>query len=667
MANKAELIYSVREVFTRYLDGKYKYYIPEYQRGYKWDSQQIEELLNDVDNFKSNGNEDRFYCIQNITIVEKKEEQCYHVIDGQQRLTTLVVLLSYLGEAEIVKDKLKYAVRPETDEFITHYILKKIEQENWADFLKSKEGEKDYDHQDIYYLFTAYNTIKKWFESGNKSKDEFRDKLLDHVKLIVNKPSIDSDEQELFMNLNTGKVSLDGADLVRALLITNVAKEELAGNNLEDTKNIVRLNEKRVRIGLELDEISAWWNQPEIKNYYTWLNKITVPETETIAFDSTVYPVNLLYKLYVSLPKEGKEKSKEERKTIRLSDFEGHGNYTKLYKEIITLHRTVKDWYQDCEIYHFVEFLITHTSFTFEKIWELWTKAETTRKLFIDELKERIKKEFNEWVNGSVENENSETIEDLDKNSETKKDLNKIFKAIADLEENWFENKDLHKILILLDIIQIVNSHKSGQGTNKLPFLDACFFKHYSERHSEDKEHVFPQTPIGQKDIKKEELKDIVIKYLEVLKEENKNINKNINKNKNKNVDVDVDVDVDINSINLEINWKNPDDLTKLKDEINKKIGDKVQINSIGNLCLLDKGINRGYGNDFYTSKRNAIIKNSRNGEYIRPHTLNVFIKGFLDKDDSGNLNIWTNSDIEANAQYIKEQLTNFFNIKDEK
>ena len=176
----ANLIFSVEEVFTTYLGEFRCYRIPEYQRGYKWDKQQIEELLNDIDKFKFVGDKDKFYCIQNITIVKDKDEKLFRVIDGQQRLTTLVVLLSYLDKVEIIKDKLIYSVRPETGDFLKHFILnKQIEQflnkqneqehEEWKKFLETPKPDNiiDYDHQDIYYLFTAYNTIRKWFK--NKS------------------------------------------------------------------------------------------------------------------------------------------------------------------------------------------------------------------------------------------------------------------------------------------------------------------------------------------------------------------------------------------------------------------------------------------------------------------------------------------------------------------
>ena len=74
-------------------EGEY-FNIPEYQRGYKWSAQSITKLLNDIDSFETNGDTEKFYCLQNITIVckEDKDGKEYNVVDGQQRLTTLSIL-----------------------------------------------------------------------------------------------------------------------------------------------------------------------------------------------------------------------------------------------------------------------------------------------------------------------------------------------------------------------------------------------------------------------------------------------------------------------------------------------------------------------------------------------------------------------------------------------
>lgn len=598
MAN-SQLIYSIREVFTKNLNGKCNSYrIPEYQRGYKWTVLQIEQLLNDINCFHQNGNEDRFYCIQNITLVEK--DDCYNVVDGQQRLTTLVVLLSYLGETVLVSDKLEYSVRPETDYFIRNFIINSnIDTENWDLFLENNT-DKDYDHQDIFYLFSAHKTIKSWILGNNIDVDSFKTKLLENVKLIVNKLNTDN-EQDLFMNLNTGKVSLDGADLVRALLITNVAKEELGNVALEDTRSIVKINEKRVRIGLELDEISVWWNQRNVREYFNFLDKISVPPNETIGFNSRIYPIDLLYKLYVAINGE---------KDIRLQYFENQ-SYVELYKNLISLHRTAKDWFQDYEIYHYVKYIVTQSGIGIATIWNDWRNTKS-RKDFVGNLKEKCKSIVDKFIDG-----------------------------ISDLQVDWFANEDsgLYKILIMSDIIEIIESQ---QSENRIPFLPPEYFR----PEKEDIEHIFPQTPIGTRNYLNESDYKAYIELLNELFDK---------------YDQDGNDSNEILKIEFPQDWSDSVSVENCKKEINSNADKLIHRNSIGNLVLLNEKINRSYGNDFYTRKRIEIIRNTKM-KFIRPHAHRPFVKMFSPKPSE--LNVWTDKDIVDNAEYIKHQLVTFFNIK---
>ena len=100
-----KLLYSIKDVFSTngYLgeQSKSHFNIPLYQRGYKWTGNEVSKLLTDINSF--NPIDDKFYCLQNITIVPY--ESVLNVVDGQQRLTTLTLLLCYLGEVELVKNK----------------------------------------------------------------------------------------------------------------------------------------------------------------------------------------------------------------------------------------------------------------------------------------------------------------------------------------------------------------------------------------------------------------------------------------------------------------------------------------------------------------------------------------------------------------------------------
>ena len=100
--------------------------------------------------------------------------------------------------------------------------------------------------------------------------------------------------------------------------------------------------------------------------------------------------------------------------------------------------------------------------------------------------------------------------------------------------------------------------------------------------------------------------------------------------------------------------------LLDLKDQIHTK----TPINSIGNLVLLHRTINRGFGNDYYPDKRQEVINNHEMGLYVRQHTIGVFVKD-TERDD---LNNWTITDIIKNADKIANKLEDFFKqVKEER
>lgn len=277
-----DLIYSVEDIFSKYLPSGKHFVIPSYQRGYKWKTKDIEQLLNDIDSFQTHGNSTVFYCLQNITLV-KNGDGNYNVVDGQQRLTTLTLLLAHLNESKLVEGKLQYDIRKETMRFLTEYVLNR----NLHGFRSNKEhpnilllewnelgiaDDDEYNFQDIFYMYNACKTIEEWFRDHPDKTDVMREKILHNVKLIVNLPQISTlQEYDLFDNLNGKRVTLDGADLIRAMIITRAARKEV--ENIDDvTKHDVILNENRVKNGLKLDEINAWWSDKKLKtgkSYWT--------------------------------------------------------------------------------------------------------------------------------------------------------------------------------------------------------------------------------------------------------------------------------------------------------------------------------------------------------------------------------------------------------------
>lgn len=609
-----KLLYSSKELFDSYLHGK-KYSIPPYQRGYKWDTKDIERLLKDINEFSPNEDLDLFYCLQNITLVECKDS--FNVVDGQQRLTTLIVILSYLNEYKLINEKLQYNVRRETEEFLEEYIFKPSELrniKNWNQLLEV--ATKDYDYQDIFYLFNAYKTVQSWFKDNPDTVSVMKDKILNNVKLIVNLPK-NIEEQELFENLNGKRVPLDGADLIRALIITRVAKKEVG--DLDDSiKQNVLINERRVKIGLMLDRINLWWADDNKKNYFHQFTKGSKASDEnTISFNDVTYPINYLYKLYVIAYGEG---------VLDMEFFEKKVIEDGFLEELQLLQRTMENWYNDKVLYHLILFTSTYAreksedspTLNFKELLKQW--KELYRKDFIRFLKKRIA--------------NTEVFDDLIKQSERSKEENEK----TAFSENWYDKK-LVMVSTLLDIISILSSNSA--------YLPARHFKVYKE----DLEHIFPQTPVGDR------IKDKV-KQTQILKEYLEIINQSLSEEEKIYID-DCDINWD------DQNWKD-----SIKSRINDKIKKVIPVNSLGNMCVLHESVNRGYGNDFFLEKRIDIMRKSQDGYFIRPHVYDAFNKIFLERHDESidmkMMNRWDKSDILARREYIIKRISNFLNTSNE-
>ena len=81
--------------------------IPYYQRGYRWTGKNVKQLLNDLLLFANGENDDNEYCLQPIVLqkiskesylhVAKEDDSVIRVVDGQQRLTTLAIILKKLS------------------------------------------------------------------------------------------------------------------------------------------------------------------------------------------------------------------------------------------------------------------------------------------------------------------------------------------------------------------------------------------------------------------------------------------------------------------------------------------------------------------------------------------------------------------------------------------
>lgn len=606
----AELIYNVRKVFCDYLKSQNcKYYnIPEYQRGFKWSGENVSQLLVDLKNFRK-GDSDAFYCLQNITLTKAyvNGEYCLNVIDGQQRLTTLFILTAFLqsrSNIQVIETGttiLKYSVREETDASLQTEILSGKVWNSQIDSSKART-------KDQYYILEVAKAIQNWFVHNELSYKT----ILDNLVLIVNQ--VDSgDEETVFASLNGGKVDLDGADLVRAILITRAAKQryptvvskstlhQMVNNDIDLGLDISfspqgKINEYRIKLGVELDEMNLWWSQKDVRSYFEQLlpNRIS----QNRSFRHINYPIDLLYFSFFEAYKEKftsvkKERDLELRFFENGMDFNGDHNddHLEFYNALREFHYTMVDWHNNDEIFNLLGYLLYNyksDSISFDNIWRIW-QSSSSKAAFVIEIKRLIRQVM------------AKTFSPDDESTVEEKEAI-LLQAVKNPEFDWYHHDFTVKFLPVLDVLPFEETIK-----NKVKVLLSRVKTGYFSRVSEDKEHIRSQKRQIDENSSEEEK--------QALLEEN-----------------------------------------------------RKGINSIGNVVLLVENVNRSYGNDEHTLKMDRIVNEYfLKDTYIRPHTFRVFTQKLTNLEHNGiQENVfWSDEDIARTIKEVTYRLVKFLGFSE--
>ena len=244
----------------------YYFSIPAYQRGYRWEKKQVEQLLDDLlefANFKEQiedailetnnsllRNKVGFYCLQPLAVLDKGNKH-YEVIDGQQRLTTIYLILSWMnGRIRNPYD------RSSTVDSLKYYLTFDIREKDFFDNEEFTESiatnKRALDNIDFYFMAKAYSVIDEWFRSHKLDIDHIFDLLfpVNYARIISNNQlspeertkklnqlndvrfvwyQVDNADSSIptFNDLNYGKISLTATELIKALLMQN-------GHNRDD-------------------------------------------------------------------------------------------------------------------------------------------------------------------------------------------------------------------------------------------------------------------------------------------------------------------------------------------------------------------------------------------------------------------------------------------------
>lgn len=584
-----------------------KYIIPFLQRAYKWTPVQALQLLADLKEFVHPNNTKNKYCMQPLAVC--KREDGWEVLDGQQRLTTLLLLYRILFDGN-----LPYTLTYErqsndaSDCDITEYLM--------ANDISDHEVKVS--NQDLYNMSRVHRAIQKWVLENESYKKQLQELFQPGGKdLLFLWYEVTQDERhKTFQNLNTGKIALTNSDLVKALFLSNFLDNNL--NGIQD-KSLLAAQYREMEIWLENDRF--WY---AICPYDS---------------DSEHPRIDFIFNLVANIsPKEYWATEESARLSFDYLYGQKHCLNEK-WNDIRNTFIRLKDLVRDSKTYHYMGYLVYHSSSNSRK-------RERQRQKYKDKL----------WAV-------SEVLELYKQHGFTKcvEEIRALIKGKLNLEKELpgFEEKaqcrrvfllhNIETILQRVDSLRMANLNiESAENTFPFELL-------YSQNW--DIEHIASQT---ENDLTSDKDREI---WLSGLKSDYHDIYKDL---KNQIVNY-------INANTKEVRESAFNELYRTAierietDMRNRDLNPIIETekDKIWNLVLLDDHTNRSYHNSLMPGKRRIILYAADHGlecenievAYIPPCTLKVFEKSYIRDPQKLTTLEWIQHDAEAYEKDIRNKL----------
>lgn len=658
------------------MDGRY-FFIPSYQRGYRWNKKQIYDLCNDLleyvlkerNKHNENGSKGSFYSLQPLIVRKDKYNiagdirEAYEVIDGQQRLTTIFILYRYLandiGNGDWNKIYKYYRNRT------LYHIYYETRPNDYSTLEKSgfePLEEKDITNIDIAHIANAYKYIDNWLynypeddhECANAtfslfSDDEYTSKTVIDLlfNLLDNRNTVGSvqfiwyelgggkDAIKEFLSENKGKIRLTDTEKIKALFMRR-------SNFVDDSKNLKQLS---IAKDWELIENTLHRN-----GFWSFISKDTHLEDGRINVifdfifdsdsvkDSFLKDGDYLFRYYY-------------QKFARIKCAENTANAVdEEWSKVMDCFRMLQNWYYNPKVYNLVGLLVKH-GYSVKQIYDIYN-AETVMTIddFIRDLNKEICKRIINGISICIFSEENDH-----------KDL-----GLREGERyiNLFFNVSKHKAM-MPDLFRFLNVREMNKTIDKA--LEDIDKDDDQKKRSDimrsardvlshiyrfpyealdvfgwDIEHIDSATTNNLTEKKEQEVWLSEAEDSLNLKENNdyKYLQESLN-----------DSDDSIDALKRRVNW------------VREFIGEnesEICKNWIGNLTLLDTGTNRSYKNKIFVWKSNVVSERIASGVFVPVCTRNIFNKNF-EGCSNGKIS-WNMDDKRAYHRYILNEIDAFKN-----
>lgn len=631
------------------------FYIPDYQRGYRWTQRQVDDLLNDIFEFSQKDNAG-IYCLQPLVVVKRSSEGQlldmvhaakdldevkhimngqWEVVDGQQRLTTIRLILEVLGHSRF------YDIEYET-------------RENSADFLNkiTAAEAKTETNIDFHHIDQAVTVIRKWMKEKDEKKiDEekkklFQNILLNRVKFIWYET--EEDPKEVFTRLNIGKISLTNAELIKALLLNKSNFDSSDDDKIRLWQQEIAMEWDVIEYALQSNEFWLFLNAPgderptRIDYIFDMICRCDMLKCKDEKDTSDEFKTFRYFYHYLAVQKQNKVSLTQAVRTI--------------WEKVQGIFHTLQEWFDDMELYHYIGYLICMGR-RVDEIYKQWNGSDDKSGFIEEYLKEKIKdsilyKNIEDTVY-EVEPEDSAQIKGGSKTN-------------------------CRSILLLHNLQTVINQNRILSANAK--YKNGVFYKfpfHLYKSEGWDVEHIDSNTENDLNDIQSQHewllnayfgLQD---KAYQTLRDQIQEFFKT-RKGDEQSADSDKQTVRNEQFVELRRQIEGISDNNRLNQ--NEK-------NKIWNFTLLDSSTNRSYGNAIFPAKRRVIIGKDQGkrfspstidekgqialgsaedgySSFIPPCTKYVFLKYY--NTTAFDPNAWTKGDAQAYKENIKEVLKDF-------
>lgn len=618
------------------LTGNYQFSIPSYQRGYRWESteaggedeqeaKQVDDLLNDLTYFvTSNPHKKANYYLQPLMVKPRllaDGSYEWDVLDGQQRLTTMLLVLKCLqerlyGGQQFGLYELKYANRKQLD--FNRITFDRASAD--YDFPMANEN------LDSYYVRKAKDRIERWYDnelSNNPSlSDKFKEMLFypDETRGVNSSPALRAKfiwynvqalqpgapqlngnrqhDIEVFNRLNRGKISLTDSELIKALFLLCIKVAPAYGSSLLTPETLVR---KWDDMGKKFQN-EEFWNMiaPKGADYSNRLDLLF-----DFIKDCSGNGKGSAYRFYY-------------KKMHGLLTSPDINKVEELWTEVKQYFDTLCKWHENVHKHNFIGYLIENG----EDLANIYSSPD---------LETKIRK--------GLGLENVDEIDTL----------------------RYYDNEGYKKIRKVLLLFNVLTCDKFGQ---KFPF-------NLYRDNTFDVEHVNSQTdnPIEKIDEKIAWVKQQAIPCLWIDRNET-DTNGILTSGAREARDLITEGVQFLRDVKLNNNRDTGSKFKGYRTAVeyyyasgNRNTG-MFEKDAIGNLALLNSSINREYKNALFPQKLRTLKRSDQEGVYIPLCTKYMFLKYYSNPQanvSAFSMMRWRQEDQDEYTEAIKESIRKIF------